>query len=129
MKQLKITVNGTVYDVLVEETGSSSATTTVAPVVAAPTPVATASAPAEQAPTAAAPATTGCDPIVAPMPGVILSVAVSAGQSVKKGDVLCTLEAMKMENEIFAPCDGVVSAVSVAKGESVESGQTLVTLS
>lgn len=120
MKQLKITVNGTSYDVVVEEVGGS------APVAnaAAPAPEVKASAPAP----VAAPAAAG-EAVVAPMPGVILSVAVSAGQSVKKGDVLCTLEAMKMENEIYAPRDGVVSAVSVAKGESVESGKTLVTLS
>ncbi len=118
MKQLKITVNGTSYDVVVEEVGGS------APVAAAATPAVQASAPTP----AAAPAAAG-EAVVAPMPGVILSVAVSAGQSVKKGDVLCTLEAMKMENEIYAPRDGVVSAVSVAKGESVESGKTLVTLS
>ena len=119
MKQLKITVNGTSYDVLVEEVGGS------APVTAAPAaPAVQASAPAP----AAVPAASG-EAVVAPMPGVILSVAVSAGQSVKKGDVLCTLEAMKMENEIYAPRDGVVSAVTVAKGESVESGKTLVTLS
>ena len=118
MKQLKITVNGTTYDVVVEEVGGS------APVATTAAPAVQASAPA---PTAA-PAASG-EAVVAPMPGVILSVAVSAGQNVKKGDVLCTLEAMKMENEIYAPRDGVVAAVSVAKGESVESGKTLVTLS
>ena len=118
MKQLKITVNGTTYDVVVEEVGGAA-------------PVATTAAPAPQASVpapAAAPAASG-EAVVAPMPGVILSVAVSAGQNVKKGDVHCTLEAMKMENEIYAPRDGVVAAVSVAKGESVESGKTLVTLS
>ena len=62
------------------------------------------------------------------MPGTILSVNVTAGQSVSKGDVLCVLEAMKMENEIFADRDGVVNAVSVSKGEAVESGQTLIML-
>ena len=118
MKQLKITVNGTTYDVLVEEVGAESAATPVA--AAAPTPTPAAPAPA------AAPASG--EAVVAPMPGVILSVAVSAGQNVKKGDVLCTLEAMKMENEIYAPRDGVVAAVSVVKGESVESGKALVTL-
>ena len=109
MKQLKITVNGTTYDVMVEEVGASSAP------VAAPAPAAP-----------AAPATG--EPVVAPMPGTILSVNVSAGQSISKGDVLCVLEAMKMENEIFADRDGVVEAVRVSKGESVESGQTLVVI-
>ena len=66
--------------------------------------------------------------INAPMPGTIVSVAVSAGQSVKSGDVLLVLEAMKMENEIMAPRDGVVAGVHVAKGESVDSGKALVSL-
>ncbi len=66
--------------------------------------------------------------VCAPMPGTILSVNVSAGQAVKKGDVLCVLEAMKMENEIYAPRDGEVAAVSATKGEAVESGKVLVVL-
>ena len=120
MKQLKITVNGTTYDVMVEEVGSAN---TAAPAsVAAPAPAPT------SAPAAAPAASVSGEAVVAPMPGVILSVSVSAGQNVKKGDVLCTLEAMKMENEIYAPRDGVVAAVSVVKGESVESGKALVTL-
>ena len=59
------------------------------------------------------------------MPGTILSVNVQNGQSVKSGDVLMVLEAMKMENEILAPCDGTVSAVSVQKGATVETGALL----
>ena len=62
------------------------------------------------------------------MPGTVMSVKVSAGQAVKKGDVLLVLEAMKMENEIFAPCDGTVAAVSVSQGDAVESGKVLVVL-
>lgn len=118
MKQLKVTVNGTTYDVCVEEVGEVAS----APVSAAPS----APAPAAQAAPAAAPA--GGEAIVAPMPGTILSVNVSAGQAVKKGDVLCVLEAMKMENEIYAPRDGEVASVGVSKGEAVDSGKTLVTL-
>ena len=118
MKQLKVTVNGIAYDVCVEEIGEVG----TAPVATA-APVA---APAASAP--AAPAVAGGESVSAPMPGTILSVNVSAGQAVKKGDVLCVLEAMKMENEIYAPRDGEVASVSVAKGESVESGKTLVTL-
>ncbi len=117
MKQLKVTVNGIAYDVCVEEVGEVAS----APVAAAPA----ASAPAAPAP--AAPVAGG-EVVSAPMPGTILAVNVTAGQAVKKGDVLCVLEAMKMENEIYAPRDGEVASVSVTKGESVESGKALVTL-
>lgn len=116
MKQLKITVNGKTYDVSVEEVGATSA----APVAAAP------AAPVAAAP--AAPAQASGEQITAPMPGTVMSVKVSAGQAVKKGDVLVVLEAMKMENEIYAPCDGTVAAVNVSNGEAVESGKVLVVL-
>lgn len=118
MKQLKVTVNGKIYDVCVEEVGE---------VASAPT---TASAPAA-APVAAAPApaaNVAGEQITAPMPGTVMSVKVSNGQAVKKGDVLVVLEAMKMENEIYAPCDGTVAAVNVSNGDAVESGKVLVVL-
>ena len=66
--------------------------------------------------------------ICAPMPGNILAVNVTAGQAVKKGDVLMVLEAMKMENEIMCPRDGVVASVNTSKGASVESGTLLCVL-
>ena len=116
MKQLKITVNGKVYDVCVEEVGES----TSAPVAVASTPVA--------APAAAPAANVSGESVCAPMPGTVMSVKVSNGQSVKKGDVLLVLEAMKMENEIYAPCDGTVASVNVSSGEAVESGKVLVVL-
>ena len=120
MKNLKITVNGVTYDVQVEEVGESSAPAAPAP-AAKPAPKA--------APKAAAkPAATGGEPVSAPMPGTIMSVNVTAGQSVKSGDVLLVLEAMKMENEIKAPKDATVVSVAVSKGESVDTGATLVTL-
>lgn len=119
MKNLKITVNGVVYDVQVEEADGSSAPAAAAP--AAPK----AAAPAPKAAPKVAPQG---EPVNAPMPGTILSVPVKAGQSVKAGDVLVVLEAMKMENEIKASRDAVVAAVAVNKGESVDTGALLVTL-
>lgn len=62
------------------------------------------------------------------MPGTIVKVNVSAGQAVKKGDVLVVLEAMKMENDIMAPQDGVVASVNVAQGASVNSNDLVVTM-
>lgn len=124
MKNYTITVNGTPYNVTVEE-GTSSA----APVASAPAP-APAAAPAPQAaPKAApAPAAAGSVKVDAPMPGNILDVKVSNGTAVKAGQVLVILEAMKMENEIVAPQDGTIASINVNKGDTVEAGQTIVTL-
>ena len=115
MKKYRVTVNGTVYEVELEElTGSVPVSAPAAP-AAAPAPAASA------APAAG-------EQICAPMPGNILAVNVTAGQTVKKGDVLMVLEAMKMENEIVAPQDGTVATINVAVGDSVEPGATLATL-
>lgn len=116
MKKYRVTVNGTVYEVELEEL------TGAAPAAAAAAPAAPAAAPAASA------ASADGTPITAPMPGTILSVNVSAGQTVKKGDVLMILEAMKMENEIMCPRDGVVESVSTSKGSAVESGALLCVL-
>lgn len=112
MKNYRITVNGVAYDVAVEEMGEGAATSAPAP-AAAPKPAA---------------AGAGAIKINSPMPGNILSVKASAGQAVKKGDVLMILEAMKMENEICAPQDGTIASVQAAAGDSVESGDVLVTM-
>jgi len=87
---------------------------------------AAAPAAAKKAASAAAPAAGG-DTVTAPIPGVIQEVKVQAGQSVKKGDVLFVLEAMKMKNNITAMHDGKVASVSVSKGDSVTHGQALMT--
>ena len=126
MKNLKITVNGVAYDVQVEEAkGAAAPASPAAPAPAAPN--AAAPAPKAEAPKAAAPAA-GAEVVSSPMPGTIVNTVVSAGQAVKKGDVLVVLEAMKMENEIMAPHDATVAAVHVNKGDSVESGTPLVSL-
>jgi biotin carboxyl carrier protein len=127
MKNLRITVNGTAYDVQVEELGGNAAApAAAASAPAAPAPVA-APAPAEK-PAAKPAAPAGGEAVSSPMPGTIVSVNVQVGQSVKKGEVLLVLEAMKMENEIMAPHDAKVAAVLVNKGDSVETGTPLVSL-
>lgn len=115
MKAYKVTVNGNVYEITLEIIDKNDIkATTVAP----SSPVAP-----------AAPTSNGSATITAPMPGTILKVNVATGSSVKKGDVLMILEAMKMENEIMAPNDGTVSSVSVSVGGTVETGAVLCTLS
>jgi len=122
MKNYTITVNGNVYDVTVEEGGQGSTGT-------APKAAPKAAAPKAAAPKAAAPSgAAGAVKINAPMPGKILSINASAGQAVKKGDVIMVLEAMKMENEIVAPQDGTVAGINVAAGDSVEAGAVLASL-
>ncbi|HEX2985560.1 MAG TPA: biotin/lipoyl-containing protein [Caproiciproducens sp.] len=131
MRNLRITVNGTAYDVQVEEVGSfdapaknptgtaktfSSVLPAVPAAVQVPVPVARPAVPAD------------VELISSPMPGTIVSVNVQENQEVKKGDALLVLEAMKMENEIMAPHDSVVAAIHVNKGDSVESGTPLISL-
>ena len=125
MRKFNITVNGTAYEVEVEEVaaGESAALKAAA---AAPAPKAAPAA--KPAAPKAAPVANGAK-VNAPMPGTILDVKVSQGASVKKGDILVILEAMKMENEILAPQDGTVAQVNVSKGASVNSGDVLVVLS
>ncbi len=131
MKNYKITVNGTTYDVAVEEIGAGVAPA-AAPVAApAAAPVAAPAASAAPAAAPAAPAASGSKGSIvvsAPMPGKILGVKTEVGKAVKKGDVLMVLEAMKMENEIVAPEDGTVASVEATVGAQVESGDILVTL-
>ena len=112
MKKYRVTVNGTAYEIELEElTG------------AAPAPAAATAAPAPAPAPAAAPA--GGEQVTSPMPGTILSINVAAGDTVKRGQVLMVLEAMKMENEIMCPCDGKIASVNTSKGASVEYGTLL----
>ena len=127
----KVTLNGRTYEVEVEAgqamlLAEYEAVAPAAPVAAAPVAAAPAAAPAV-AP--AAPVVTGAgESVSAPMPGTILKVNVTAGQAVKEGDLLCVLEAMKMENEILAPKAGTITQVVAAKGASVNTGDALVVI-
>lgn len=132
MKRLHVTVNGKVYDVQVEEVSGSAPSAAAAPasVPTAPAPVPVPEAPAAIPAPASAPAAPAADAevIASPMPGTIVDVKVSAGESVKYGDVLFVLEAMKMENDVVAPHDAVVEAIHASKGDSVETGQPVVSI-
>ena len=122
MRKFNVTVNGVVYEVEVEEVSGAASAPAAAPVAA---PAAPAAAP-KAAPAAAGKA--GAVAIKAPMPGTLIKVNVKVGDSVKKGDVLCVLEAMKMENDIMAPQDGVVASVEANQGASVATDAVVVTL-
>lgn len=122
MKNYKVIVNGTEYQVAIELVSEAEAKAAV-PAAAPAAPAAPAAAPAPAAPAAAAPA--GGEKVNAPMPGTILEVKVAVGSTVKKGDILFVLEAMKMENEILSPVDGKVTFVGTTKGSSVDTGAAL----
>lgn len=127
MRNFVITVNGTAYEVAVEEVAAGAPVPPVAP--AAPAAAPKAAAPKPAAPKPAAPkAVAGGEKVCAPMPGNLLDVKVQAGATVKKGDVLVILEAMKMENEIMAPRDAKVAQVLATKGSAVNTGDVLVVL-
>ncbi len=126
MRKFIVNVNGKAYDVEIEELSGRATTqqpmqAVAQPVAQQPIPAPT-PAPAQTAAPTAAPAN-GTE-VNAPMPGLILNLCVANGASVKKGDKVVVLEAMKMENDIVAPCDGKISFV-VKKGDNVDSGATL----
>ena len=149
MRKFIVQVNGVQYDVEIEEIGGAQAAPAApipaaSPAAMAPAPApAAAPAPAQAAAATAAPAAPaqsapaaapaqsaaggvmGGETINAPLPGTVLDIKVSAGQNVKKGDILFVLEAMKMENEILAAHDGVIASVNVEKGAAVNSGDVL----
>lgn len=121
MKNYTITVNGNVYDVTVEENGTSAATASAAP-------KRTAAAPAAPAAKPAANAGAGSIKIEAGAAGKVFKLEKNVGDAVKKGDTVLILEIMKMETPVVAPQDGVVASVDVAVGDAVESGALLATL-
>ena len=115
MKKDRVSVNGVPYEIELEElTGPAPASAAAATAAPAPAPV-----------PAPAPAPAGGETVKSPMPGTILSVNIAVGDTVKRGQVLMILEAMKMENEIMCPRDGRIVSISTSKGATVESGTVL----
>ncbi|MBQ7986430.1 MAG: biotin/lipoyl-binding protein [Clostridia bacterium] len=112
MKKYRVNVNGTNYEIEIELMSETEAKAAPAPVAQAAAPVASGEGEA----------------VASPMPGTILDIKVNVGDSVKKGQVLMILEAMKMENEIMAGVDGVVTSIGVTKGASVQTGDALCTI-
>lgn len=129
MKKYNVTVNGVTYEVVVEEAGETVSAAPTAP-AAAPVQSAPAAAP-KAAPAPAKPKASGAAgsiKVTAPMPGTILKMNVKVGDTVKANDLVCILEAMKMENEIFAAEGGTVKSIEAAQGASVNSGDVIITL-
>lgn len=116
MKRYNITVNGTAYDVTVEEADGS------APVQAA------APAPKKAAPKPAPVGAAGGVKIECPMPGTVMEVKLKVGDKVVNGTPIVVIEAMKMENEIPATCEGTIASINVSKGDSVETGTLIATI-
>lgn len=146
MRKLELVINGTTYQVEVVSQATNRATVLVngveyeveitserrsraAPAVASaavPSPVA---APRPAAPAAArGEAAAGSGEVKAPMPGLILEVKVEVGSKVSRGDVVCRIEAMKMENNIVASVEGEVQTVNVSQGVEVQTGQVLMVI-
>lgn len=124
MKNYSITVNGKTYEVAVEEKGGSAAPKVAHTPTSVPAPAPVAAAPAPKA--AATPAAGGAGTkIAAPMPGKIIAVKVSVGDSVKNGQELIIMEAMKMHNPVLASADGVVKEILVKAGDPVQAGTVL----
>jgi len=134
MKKFRISVNGNSYEVEVEALDGSSEEVASAPVQkSAPKPAAPAAKKPKKTPPApkpekSTPPVAGGHSVESPMPGTILSISVSEGDSVSNGDVLLVLEAMKMENEITSEVDGTVASINVKNGAAVDAGEVLVVI-
>lgn len=138
MKRFNVTVNGKLYAVEVEEMDGNQQTFNYEPIQKAPAtvsaPVVSAQQPVIETPLSQKsphPKPTGVVSgglMIAPMPGTVLEIKVSEGQTVKAGDVVVILEAMKMENELVAPINGTVEKIYTGKGESVNAGDSILTI-
>jgi len=128
MKKFNVTVNGTTYEVEVEEVKAAGGAPKAAPAPKAAAPAPAPAPKAAPAPAAKVAAGAGEHSIDAPMPGKIVKLVATEGSAVKAGDVLLILEAMKMQNEITADADGTVKKFNVAAGQSVKAHESLVIL-
>ncbi len=142
MKEYKYTIDGNKYEVAINEVNDTTAKVTVngaeytvewekpveeKPVVKVQPVAAKPAAPATPTPAPAAAPVSG-NAIKTPLPGVIIDVKVAVGNTVKKGQTVVVLEAMKMENNINADRDGKVTAIQVAKGDTVADGAVLIVI-
>ncbi len=123
MKNYRVTVNGTAYEVSVEELGSDGASSTPSPA-----PSSANKAPQKAAAPAPSSGSVGGHKVLSPMPGTVLDIKVSQGEKVSANKVVIILEAMKMENEIVTPVSGTVASINVTKGASVNTGDLLVSI-
>ncbi|NLM12350.1 MAG: biotin/lipoyl-binding protein [Epulopiscium sp.] len=134
MRKFQVTVNGNTYEVEVEELQGGQAAAPVAAPVTASAPAPSAPAAPKAAPqkaAASAPATSvpaGATKVTSPMPGTILDIKVNVGDTVKEGDTIAILEAMKMENEIVATASGKIASINTSKGASVNTGDLIATI-
>ena len=133
----KVTLNGKTYEIEVNDQEAvlleeyQAATAFAGPAESTPAKSAApapAKSPVPQQPVVSAAPAAGAEVVSAPMPGTVLRICVSSGQTVKSGDVLLILEAMKMENEIVAPCDGIVDQIITGHGMAVDAGARLLTI-
>ena len=130
IKAYRVNVNGKVYEVEVEEItagGQQTVAAAPAPAPVAPKPASVAPAPAPTPAPAPKAAATG-EIVEAPMPGTIVDIKVNVGDTVKEGDLVAVIEAMKMETDLFSTKSGVVTAVNAGKGASVNTGDAIITL-
>ena len=137
MKEYRININGTIYNVSIEEVGNGGTTTqhvaTPAPQVAPAPQAATVPSPPKATTPPPAPAATPVSSgetktVKSPLPGIILDIFVNVGDTVKAGQKIVLLEAMKMENDIEVEMDGVVKEIKVNKGDTVYEGDILLTI-
>ncbi len=128
MKTFRVKVNGKEYEVEIEEVGKTTEQTASGKSQQNAAPQASQSAIASTPKTTVTTQNPANGEISAPMPGTILRLTCTNGQTVKRGDTILVLEAMKMENEIQTPADGKVESINVSEGQSVNAGDILVQL-